>query len=333
MPEKVVSVNDKVPTLGGKLIKAKNQGGEYNALSVDNGDGTQSLVITDASGYVPLTDAIVVKARNADGYATELDIYGSTIYRNTVYGSGEYANQYNSWYLEKIDLKDKPTKISAGAFTFAGSDTIPLTILGLENVTYFGIGAFNNNGYHGVSDRKPLLLVGIDFSKVTAINSSCFAYTQLSDTDVILRGDCTAPEQWITSAFYKSNIKSIVSDCRIRWNGSNFAYCADLKTAVISNSNGLGASEFAYCTALESVQLGKVGTQVLVSNSNTFNGCTQSGLTITVYCTGANADTQLTRCRGGATNATIIIKASEDTTYNGQSYSAGDVMVTSEVAS
>ena len=87
---------------------------------------------------------------------------------------------------------------------------------------------------------------------------------------------------------------------------------------------------FRGCTALESVQLGSVGYSVTVENNN-FYGDTQTGLTITVYTTGANADTAVANIRSGATNATIIIKAAEGTTYGGASYSAGDTMITSEV--
>lgn len=97
---------------------------------------------------------------------------------------------------------------------------------------------------------------------------------------------------------------------------------------------------FVKCTALETVQLGSIGYSVGVLGKVTggvmksfvFNGCAQSGLTITLYCKGAEADTLLANIRGNATNATIIIKASESTTYNGVNYSAGDTMITSEVA-
>ena len=97
---------------------------------------------------------------------------------------------------------------------------------------------------------------------------------------------------------------------------------------------------FINCTALETAQLGSVGYSVGVMGqvsdgvmtSKCFNGCTQSGLTITLYCKGTEADTLLANIRANATNATIIIKASESTTYNSVSYAAGDTMITSEVA-
>ena len=88
-----------------------------------------------------------------------------------------------------------------------------------------------------------------------------------------------------------------------------------------------------YCTRLTDVQLGSVGYPCLGVEAGTFYGCTQLGLTITAFTTGANVDGFVSRIRSGATNATIIIKASEETEYNGTTYQAGDTILTSEVTS
>ena len=85
---------------------------------------------------------------------------------------------------------------------------------------------------------------------------------------------------------------------------------------------------FRGATALTEVQLGSVGhgiTQI----GQPARDCVQNGLVITAYCSGAYADVCLTGLRSGATNATIIIKASEATTYGGTSYAAGETMITS----
>lgn len=83
---------------------------------------------------------------------------------------------------------------------------------------------------------------------------------------------------------------------------------------------------------LRNLQIGSIGNPILSIPNNSFGGVTQASLTVTVYTDGVHADTVLANIRNGATNATIIIKASEDTTYNGVAYSAGDTMITSEVA-
>lgn len=83
------------------------------------------------------------------------------------------------------------------------------------------------------------------------------------------------------------------------------------------------------CLALENVQLGSIGHGVTTLHNLFFEQDTQTGLTITIYTTGSYADTAVTNARNSATNATIVIKASEATTYNGTSYSAGDTILTS----
>ena len=105
-------------------------------------------------------------------------------------------------------------------------------------------------------------------------------------------------------------------------------YCPKLTGALTA-----GTFEFAGdCTVLEDVVLGSVGHTVTNNNSiNAFKNCTQSGLSITVFTNAANVDSLIASIRNGATNATIIVKASEDTTYNGTVYAAGATIVTSEV--
>ncbi len=60
---------------------------------------------------------------------------------------------------------------------------------------------------------------------------------------------------------------------------------------------------FRNCVSLEDVQFGSEGHPVTSLSSKTFNGCTQSGLTITIYTTGGAS---LANEPWGATNATIV---------------------------
>lgn len=89
---------------------------------------------------------------------------------------------------------------------------------------------------------------------------------------------------------------------------------------------------FSNCSKLENVTIGSIGTRVTNIASNDFQNCTQAGLTITVYTNGSYADAAVANIRNSATNAKIIIKASENTSYNAHSYTAGQTMLTSEVA-
>lgn len=103
----------------------------------------------------------------------------------------------------------------------------------------------------------------------------------------------------------------------------NFPKCTSL--------GGTASQWFKNDTQLTSVTIGSVGYGLTIESQPTmaFQGCTQAGLTITFYCTGANVDTNLTKIRNGATNATIVVKASEATTYGGNSFAAGDTILTS----
>lgn len=118
-------------------------------------------------------------------------------------------------------------------------------------------------------------------------------------------------------------------------NHSEVAGCTKLKTVYLPKVTKLASYGnqnrgcFSNDTALENVQIGSIGYAVDTVDTNPFKGCTQTGLTITLYTTGDYADTAVTNVRNGATNATIIIKASEATTYNDTSYSAGDTILTS----
>lgn len=89
---------------------------------------------------------------------------------------------------------------------------------------------------------------------------------------------------------------------------------------------------FRGCTYLKTAIFGSVGHKITSTTQYDFGGCTQSDLTITFFTDGSHTDTILANCRAGATNATIIIKSSEDTTYNGETYLAGETILTSEVA-
>lgn len=119
-------------------------------------------------------------------------------------------------------------------------------------------------------------------------------------------------------------------------NPHEVADCAKLKTVYLPKvtkacSYGTtGRGSFLNCTALETVQLGSVGYAVDEFEGLVFKNCT-STFALTLYTTGAYADTLLALARNGATNATIIIKAAEATTYNGTEYAAGDTIVTSTV--
>lgn len=90
---------------------------------------------------------------------------------------------------------------------------------------------------------------------------------------------------------------------------------------------------FNSCTYLEYVQLGSIGNAVTNvtggATNGAFYGCTQGNFIIDCYAKDTYIDTAITNIRNCATNATIVIKAPSDLTYNGIDYEAGDTVITS----
>ena len=90
---------------------------------------------------------------------------------------------------------------------------------------------------------------------------------------------------------------------------SRFDRCTGLKKANIKLFRKYGHFFFRECTALEEVSLGQIGVGVTTMTSLVFDGCTQSGLTITIY---VDDETSIPFANSpfGATNATIVYRSS-----------------------
>lgn len=228
-----------------------------------------------SGGGTAITDGIVIKARNANGYPTEIDIYGDLWQAALSFDGEYYHDSAGTKSITTINLKTSQTSLPSCCFYGLTSLN---TLNGAENVTSVGARALSNTNF-----------INIYLPNVTTLQSN-----------------------------------------------NPFGQCKSLETVNLPSATGALNSGtypvFHNDTALTSVILGSVGHACWVSYSgNPFNGCTQNGLTITLYTLAEYVDNSLARIRNGATNATIIIKASEATTYNGTSYAAGDIIITSEV--
>ena len=199
-------------------------------------------------GGTEITDGIVVKARDADGYATEVDFYGSEI-KVRQFGSDNTA-----------------------LFTWSR-----LAFINFKNtITNIGTGGFRNSS---IQIEIP--------STVAAIGNYAFAGTKI--TTAIIPNSCTLGSGCFSGA-------------------RSMTYYHDAQPA--ANNYVQNTGTFSSCSALTEVTIGSVGYALNQIKNNTFSGCTQTGLTVTIYTTSAYADTALTNIRNGATNATIIIKDS-----------------------
>ena len=191
--------------------------------------------------------------------------------------------------------------------------------------------SYNGAYYHETIGWRSLSKLTLK-SGQTVLKEGCFAYLPLAQLNGLEGITAIEKNCLISTKLVEINLPNAVFGNVIApFSGNNALkklYCPKLTGNLTA-----GTYEFAgNCTALEEAVLGSVGHTVTNNNSiNSFKNCTQSGLSITVFTNAANADTLLANIRNGATNATIIIKASEATTYNGTSYAAGDTIITSTV--
>lgn len=244
-----------------------------------------------------ITDGIVVKERNADGYATVVDFYGTDIHVAQFYGGSAYTA------AEITPFKH-------------------LTTINTKNaVKYIG-----NFGLAGLPNLQPQ---GLDLSHVQEIRGLRFDTGANAETFPIYCPVCT---KIAGDGCRGSGITSAELPKLTEIGNAAFADCKRVKVISMPKITALGqyaSSIFKGCALLENVEVGSVGYPVASWGSKNFDGCTQSGLVVTMYTTGEKVDTLNASIRDGATNATIIIKAAEDTTYNGAAYAAGDIIITS----
>lgn len=196
-------------------------------------------------------------------------------------------------------------------------------------VDFYGTKVFTHQFYNRATTEGAWIdLVTINFKNaVTEIGASgLFSCGSLTSVDL------STIETLGVAALQNCGFTSIEMPLLVSAADSAFLGCASLLTIRLPKLTNLNVNMlFRSCTALTSAEIGSVGYGVTSSRNSIFQYCTQAGLTITIYTTGSYADTLLANIRNGATNATIIVKASEATTYNGVSYAAGDTIITSEV--
>lgn len=215
-----------------------------------------------------ITDGIVVTARDANEFPTEIDYYSPKFYTRVFFNTNANAGYWIK--LQKINCKTDVTSIGEAAFYFC-----PVVDVDLTKITSMKTGLQNAKG-----------IINLDMPLLTTLEGN-----------------------------------------------SNFNAMTALETVNLPKIRRLiGNYNFADDTALKNVTIGSIGFGLTEAPSNnTFQRCTQSTLTITVFTTAALSDTILANLRNGATNATIKIYAAEDTTYDGDSYAAGELLLTSEV--
>lgn len=290
------------------LAKSEDLTAVADAIRAKGGTDAQ---LTFPSGFVgavqaiptgtTITDGIVVKERDADGYATVVDFYGRQI----------CIEQFGCQYEETDNPFLRLAKVNVK-----------------QAVTVIGPRAFNNN----VSLQE---LTGVDFGAITSIGNKAFFNAQrvaLGDVDLVSLAKY--PEDGIFQNCGGITKLTVHADGNIHYNLCN--KCSSLTDIVIDCSVAFtdGSTDSGYAalgrnTALVNCKIGDVGKPCKQTSLAMLSGCTNKNLVVEIYVAGANVDTAVSNIRNGATNATIIIKAAADTTYNGVAYAAGDTILTS----
>lgn len=253
-----------------------------------------------SGGGDAITDGIVVKERDADGYATVVDFYGHQICVEQFGCQYEADNPFR--HLAKVNVK--------------------------QAITAIGQRAFHNN----TSLQE---LTGVDFGAITSIGDKAFFNVQslaLGDVDLALVTEY--PNDGIFQNCGGITKLTVHADGNIHYNLCN--KCNSLTDIVIDGSVYFtdGSTDSGYAalgrnTALVNCKIGGIGKPCKGTSQAMLRGCTNANLIVEIYVAGADADTAVSNIRNGATNATIIIKAAADTTYNGAAYAAGDTILTS----
>jgi len=271
-----------------------------NEVTGESDTTLSDAVATLADGYGQgegISDGVEILERGSDGFATKARLYGSgPVYESQFScGNSNGRNAIGPWQkIEEIEVAYKPTSI--GSRAFVGLNTLTSFTCDISEVQSVGQSAF----------RATTGLGALVFPKVTTIGSTCFTSSGITGASFPLFNDQIPNE--------------------------TFQTCTSLTTVSFPRATKIGAyssNVFKNCTALATADFGSVGYPISDIRPDAFSGCTQSTLTITVYTNGTNVDAHISNIRNGATNATIIIKASEATTYGGTSYAAGDTILTS----
>lgn len=165
-----------------------------------------------------------------------------------------------------------------------------------------------------------------------ASSIAAYAFSYCSGANGFVIGNADTVRTLGTRAFYECKISSAVFPNVSSVGESCFRAANALTTVSLPKLTVVPRYAFYSLPALESMQLGSIGYRVTSIHAQSFISVSQASFSILIYTAGSYVDTALANVRNGAASAVIVIKASEDTSYGGVTYNAGDTIITSEVS-
>lgn len=313
------------------IAKTVTANGTYLA-SDDDADGYSEVTVNvtpnlQSKSATPTTSSQTVSPDN--GYDGLSSVTVGAIPSQYVVPTGNKAITENGTDIDVAEYATVSVNVSSGVSI---TDGIVVT-------------ARDSNGYATAVDFYGTVVQSYQFyNKTTSaggwINLSTISFksgvvNEIKSNGFIACGnlttiDLSSVETIGNSAFQDCKSLSLVTVPELTSiSNQGFLGCTSLQTFVAPKLRSYAQRTLRQCSALTTVQLGSIGYGVTSIANTLFEQDTQTGLTITVYTKGSYVDTAVTNVRKGATNATIVIKASEATTYSGTSYAAGDTIVTS----
>ena len=234
------------------------------------------------------------------------------------------VNQTDSIVVKSRDSDGYPTELDyynsdgiVPAQTFCNTRSVAASGWCYGKVTKINLKGSNSFRVYGDAFRGMYALTDPDFSKITELVNNGSNNTGNQATFRTCAGLLTVNAPNLTGGlpvYCFFDCKKLVSVYLPKINAIN---------GYSSNRGSFGS-----CVALTTCEFGSVGYPITFVQNYAFHSCTAIE-TMTFYAKGDYVDELLANVRNCVTTGTIIVKASEDTTYGGTSYAAGDTIVTS----